>query len=907
METISVLIVEDEPIIGLEIGEMLKDLGYQVTAVVDTGEKAISKTESDKPDIVLMDIRLKGETDGIDAAGIIRKRFDIPVIFSTAYLDQKRIERAKFTMPFGYVLKPIQERDLKITIEMALYVTKLDSERRKTEEILKQKEHQLLESQKVAKLGSWIWDSKNNTVEWTDETYRRFDKDPNSLIPSLEYFIERIHPNDRKNIQNVINESMENGTPYYAQARIINENGREWVMEAFGAVSRDKEGNPVGLSGTTQDITERRKVEDELEKREKILNETGQIAKIGGWELDAESLTMLWTKETHHIHEVSEDYIPPLDKAYDYYHPDDKHIVETVVQNALNNAESYDQEVRFITAKGKQLTVRIVGKPHLIDGKVVKLSGIIQDVTEQKHAKEEILRSKLLLESSIENHKGMIILSLDREYRYLYFNKAHAETMAHVYGSQPCIGDCIFDHIKGKDDKDKVKAHYDRALAGEENVVIEEYGEDPQRYYFEIQNSPIYKDKNEIIGITAFAQDVTNRKQAEEMLIKSEAFLDKTGQLSKVGGWEVEGATMKVFWTKEIYNIMEVPGDYDPSSLEEEAIAFFSADDQLWLNNVIQRSFEHGEPYYNKEFQITTAKGNKKWVCVNCEPIAAGGRVVRLSGTFQDITERKQVEEKLLRSKILLESSIESPKDMIILSLDREYRYLYFNKTHAEAMADVYGTRPQIGDCIFDYIKGKDTIEKAKAHYDRAMAGEGHVAIDELNKEQLRYYYESRYNPIHNHKKEIIGVTVFAQNITKRKLLEAALEKKTHDLSERIKELKCLYGISELVNTPGILLKGILQGVVNLIPPSWQYPDITCSRITIDDQEYKTENFKLTNWKQTAEIFVNGELHGILEIYYLAEKSELDEGPFLKEERSLINEITERLGKIIERLGQRDK
>ncbi len=135
MKKARILIVEDEAIITMEIESQLQGLGYKVTSIVDTGEKAIKKAEEDKPDIILMDIRIKGEMDGIEAAEEIRNKFGIPVIFLTAYLDEERIERAKITMPFGYVLKPIQERDLKVTIEMALYVSKADAERRKAEEV----------------------------------------------------------------------------------------------------------------------------------------------------------------------------------------------------------------------------------------------------------------------------------------------------------------------------------------------------------------------------------------------------------------------------------------------------------------------------------------------------------------------------------------------------------------------------------------------------------------------------------------------------------------------------------------------------------------------------------------------------------------------------------------------------
>ena len=143
-----ILIVEDEAIIAMEIESQLQSLGYEITSIVDTSEKAIKKAKEDKPDIILMDIRIKGEMDGIDTAEAIRSQFGIPVIFSTAYLDEERIERAKITMPFGYMLKPIQERDLRVTIEMALYVSKVDKERKQSEmnlEIYKENLEELVE------------------------------------------------------------------------------------------------------------------------------------------------------------------------------------------------------------------------------------------------------------------------------------------------------------------------------------------------------------------------------------------------------------------------------------------------------------------------------------------------------------------------------------------------------------------------------------------------------------------------------------------------------------------------------------------------------------------------------------------------------------------------------------------
>ncbi|MCP4717566.1 MAG: PAS domain S-box protein, partial [Deltaproteobacteria bacterium] len=120
-------------------------------------------------------------------------------------------------------------------------------------------------------------------------------------------------------------------------------------------------------------------------------------------------------------------------------------------------------------------------------------------------------------------------------------------------------------------------------------------------------------------------------------------------------------------------------------------------------------------------------------------------------------------------------------------------------------------------------------------------------------------------------------------------------------LAERVKELNCLYGLAQLVETMDISVSGILQGIVELIPPAFQYPDITCARIVCDGQEYKTDNFRATPWQQTAAIMVYGQAFGHLEVGYTAEKPLSDEGPFVQEERWLIEALTERLGRVIER------
>lgn len=121
------------------------------------------------------------------------------------------------------------------------------------------------------------------------------------------------------------------------------------------------------------------------------------------------------------------------------------------------------------------------------------------------------------------------------------------------------------------------------------------------------------------------------------------------------------------------------------------------------------------------------------------------------------------------------------------------------------------------------------------------------------------------------------------------------------DLKERVKELNCMYGISLLVEQPNITLVDIIQGIADIMRSAWQYPEITCVEIVLKDQRGQTSNLRKTPWRQVSPVMGSREPLGFVAVYYLEEKPEIDEGPFLKEERCLIDAVATRLGRIIER------
>lgn len=132
MNPVKILVVEDEVIVAQDIAGRLKKLGYAVTATVSSGEEAIQKALENPPDLVLMDIVLKGDMDGVTAAEKIRINRNVPTIFLTAYADAQTLQRAKLTDPFGYIIKPFQQNDLRVAIEIAMHRHEIETKMRES-------------------------------------------------------------------------------------------------------------------------------------------------------------------------------------------------------------------------------------------------------------------------------------------------------------------------------------------------------------------------------------------------------------------------------------------------------------------------------------------------------------------------------------------------------------------------------------------------------------------------------------------------------------------------------------------------------------------------------------------------------------------------------------------------------
>lgn len=161
-----ILIVEDETIVALDMKMRLQSLGYSVLGVVDTGDAAIKFLDSARPDLILMDIRIKGSSDGIETAQKIRERIEVPVIFVTAYTDEATLGRAKLVSPYGYIVKPFHERELRIGIELALYKFQYELSMRHSKELAEEANH--MKSEFLANVSHELKTPLNSVIGFTE-------------------------------------------------------------------------------------------------------------------------------------------------------------------------------------------------------------------------------------------------------------------------------------------------------------------------------------------------------------------------------------------------------------------------------------------------------------------------------------------------------------------------------------------------------------------------------------------------------------------------------------------------------------------------------------------------------------------------------------------------------------------
>jgi PAS domain S-box-containing protein len=280
------------------------------------------------------------------------------------------------------------------------------------------------------------------------------------------------------------------------------------------------------------------------------------------------------------------------------------------------------------------------------------------------------------------------------------------------------------------------------------------------------------------------------------------------------------------------------------------------------------------------------------------------GNTIQAIEHARDITERKYFEAQLTASKEFNEKIINSITDNLTLIDPDTFCITQANESFYSRVGikpgDVIGKKCHMVMCGIptpcDEVGGKCAVQKTIRSKQPFVADKTYPNSNGKHKVlQIATY------PIFDNQGELSSIIRLERDVTEKRKMADALLQRTHDLDERVKELNCLYNVSRLLGESGRSSDKIIEDCLKLIPPSWQYPHITCARITLERKEYITTNWKETRWKQSADIMIETGKIGNIEIAYLEEKPDIYEGPFLNEERDLIEGLARLLGEFTKR------
>ena len=267
----------------------------------------------------------------------------------------------------------------------------------------------------------------------------------------------------------------------------------------------------------------------------------------------------------------------------------------------------------------------------------------------------------------------------------------------------------------------------------------------------------------------------------------------------------------------------------------------------------------------------------------------------QVAGLERGKTERKRAEETLRQERDRAQKYLDVAEVMFV-AIHVKGEVALINQKGGEILG--YEQEEIIGKNWFDNFVTEGMRDEVKSVFQKLVAGQiepveyfENPVLTKSGKERMLAWHNT---VLRDEAGNIIGTLSSGEDITERKRAEG-------NLKERVKELNCLYAIAQIAESPGLTSDELYQGVANLLPASWQYPEITSARIVIDGKVLETANYRDSQWRQTSDVQVYGTKAGTVEVNYLEEKPQIDEGPFLKEERLLIDAVAERLGRITER------
>lgn len=523
MEQCRILIVEDEIIDSFHIRSVLLHFNYQMIEIVSSGEEAIERAGSFRPDIVLMDILLDGKVDGIMAAGIILEKYDIPTIYLTSYNDEATINKAKVTKPLGYLMKPIDSTDLKNSIELALYKHNAEKMVKESDERYKALFNRSLDLIYLHDFNGKFLDANNTTLNLLG-----YNIDEVKQLNINDVFVPACIDSINEIIDNVRNKISQKKP---LECRLKTKWGEIIFVEVLVSLIYKNE-EPIALQALARDITARILAEEDLRLSQQKYRAIFEFAPLGIYRTDSNGNIL-----TANI---------ALAKILGY-----STIQEILGLNIFNNFSvnlSIDnQQTKDFLSTGEGMDIEIQWRKkddtivwvqinaHAVtnsSGENLSIEGFVMDINQRKNAEKVLIEQEQSYRSLIETSIDAIYVLQDTQLVLVnkawqkLFGYSSDEACANDFNIMEIVSPRDFNNIQKRFNNYKNRTGTKPLSARYEMIGI---SKDKKEIYLDVSASEIvWKGKRAVQGIY---RDITQRKKADEQLIKAKEEAEKSDRL----------------------------------------------------------------------------------------------------------------------------------------------------------------------------------------------------------------------------------------------------------------------------------------------------------------------------------------------------------------------------------------
>lgn len=675
----------------------------------------------------------------------------------------------------------------------------------------------------AANIGIWDWDLIHDRLVWDEAMYRLYGITPDQFGGAYEAWQAGLHPEDRDRAKVQVQSALRGDDDFDTEFRVVWPDGSIHHLKANGQVQRDEAGRPVRMLGTNWDITARKDAEQALRRSETLLREMGRLSKAGGWELDVVTGGGQWTEEIARIHDLDLDTQPTRELSTAFYQGDSRAQLDAAVEQAITHGIPYDLELEFVSAKGNRKWVHTIGQPVSNGGRVVKLRGTLQDITERKQA-EAALRTSQELYHSLVEQLGHPLFRLDRDGRITFANSRYCKAMDRPL--EELVGKSDFDLFPA-DRAAKYWADSRRVMeTGQAFESLERHpGPDGRDSYVRVAKTPLHDSKGQVVGLQCLSWDVTSQHLALRALRESEQRFLAAFQSSPAPAVITSAATQQI---REVNAAFCTLTGFSRAELLGETCLGCN----LWANPVeraeMMRRYETEGRVRGLEIASRTRAGEVRTLLYSVEPLHLDSEPCLIASGV-DITERKQAEEALRQLNQELEQRVTSRtrelarserrhRDLVetipdwVWEVDAQSRYVFCGPQSRALL----GFEPEeiLGRTPFDLMPDGEAQRVANTAAPLMARGQALDALENVirRKDGELVVLETRGVPVYDADGHVQGYRGVDRDITERRRVAEELRqaKERADAANRAKSV-FLANMSHEIRTPMNAVLGFAQ------------------------------------------------------------------------------------------------